>query len=434
MSEPAGDGRRTSMKLKSWSVPLAALVFAVFYALSNDRPWLVLSVGLAALWGAAYFWARRLERRLRVEREVDMVWASVGDFIHEIVRVVNDSASPASWVQIVDHSERVLEPYNAVVSVPARSPRTRRLNHRCDRRGLFTLGPTTLLSGDPFGIYSVEIEDPRAHSVLITPPVLALKGVQVPSGGWGDDEERRSSAMHRSAADASVRPYAPGDSLRRVHWRVTARHDELVVRRMESATSGDWWILLDMEGGVQVGEGWDSTLELGIVLAASFAARGLSERRRVGLAFAGSDLVWLEPRSGPSQRWRIMQSLASAEDGDRPLSDLIRLARPESTRSASMIVITPSDRPDWVAALRDRTQRGRALAVLVDRSSFARWEDQSAVVDGLRRAAIPHARFGRQALRAVYAEDEDSASIGASGAWEARKFVREGRVGWRPAR
>lgn len=431
----ADDGRRTSKTLKLWAVPLAALVFAVFYLLSNDRPWLVLSVGLGALWGAAYFWARRLERGLRVEREVDMVWASVGDFIHEILRVVNDGASPASWIEIVDHSERVLEPYNAVVSVPARSPRTRRLNHRCDRRGLFKLGPTTLLSGDPFGIYRVEVQDPRSHSVLITPPVLNVNGVHVPSGGWGDDEERHSSAIHRSVADAGVRPYVPGDSLRRIHWRVTARHDDLVVRRMEAAASGDWWIFLDLESGVQAGEGWDSTLELGVVLAASFAARGLNERRRVGLAFAGPDLVWLEPRSSQKQRWRIMQSLASAQGGHRPLSDLIRLARPESIRAASMIVITPSDKPDWVAALRQRTRRGRALAVLVDRSSFLGRQGLGAVVDPLRRAGTPHVRFGRPTLTTAYAEPRGaSASDGNLGDSEARKFVREGSAGWRPAR
>ncbi len=434
MADPADNGRSTSKTLNMWSVPLAALLFALFYVLTDDRPWLVLSVGLGGVWGAAYFWARRLERGLRVEREVDMVWASVGDFIHEVLQVVNDSASPASWVEIADHSKRVLEPYNVVVSVPARSPRTRRLNHRCDRRGLFTLGPTTLHSGDPFGIYSVQIEDSRSHSVLITPPVLDLKGVHVPSGGWGDDEPRRRSALHRNAAEASVRPYVPGDSLRRVHWKVTARHDDLVVRRMEAATSGDWWIFLDLEGAVQAGQGWDSTLELGVVLAASFASRGLTERRRVGLAFAGPDLVWLEPRAGPGQRWKMMQALASAQEGNRPLSSLIGLAKPESARAASMIVITPSDQVGWVAALRSRTRRGRALAVLLDRGSFARKDGQPAVVEALKRVATPYSRFGRPTLSAAYEEEAGSESYEGREAERARKFVREGRSGWRPAR
>ena len=143
-------------------------------------------------------------------------------------------------------------------------------------------------------------------------------------------ERRHRGIIERNISDAGVRPYVPGDSMRRIHWTASAHFDTLIVRQLEAVASRDWWIFADLEGKVQAGSGQHSTLELTIVLAASLAVHGLKERRRVGLVLAGPKPVFLQPSADLAQRWRILRTLAMAEAGELSLAELILTHQPTS--------------------------------------------------------------------------------------------------------
>ena len=121
--------------------------------------------------------------------------------------------------------------------------------------GLYNLGPTRLQTGDPFGIYSLTLRDCQSNSILITPPQLALPWLRIAPGGRAGDRQLRHQNLEREISDAGVREYASGDSLRRIHWRVSAHFDSLIVRQLKSARSGDWWIFVDLETSAQSGTG-----------------------------------------------------------------------------------------------------------------------------------------------------------------------------------
>ena len=101
---------------------------------------------------------------------------------------------------------------------------------------------------------------------------------------------------------ASVRDYAHGDSMRHIHWPSTAHRSQLMVKELELEPSGDVWIVLNLHGAVQRGDGRGGTLEYAIILAASMAAEMVSgrERRAVGLLTAsGNEVVALAAAGGP---------------------------------------------------------------------------------------------------------------------------------------
>ena len=183
----------------------------------------------------------------------------------------------------------------------------------CSQRGLFTLGPTTLKSSDPFGIYEVEIEDLSSTTLMVMPPIVPLPTIEVAPGGRTGDARPRTNAPERTVSSSTVREFHPGDSLRWIHWRTTARKFSPYVRIFDGTPAGDWWIFLDLHSQVQSGEGWDSTQEHGIILAASLADRGLRENQSIGLVANGKELVWLSPQGDDSQRWEILRALAMIE-------------------------------------------------------------------------------------------------------------------------
>jgi uncharacterized protein (DUF58 family) len=80
-----------------------------------------------------------------------------------------------------------------------------------------------------------------------------------------------------------VRPYRIGDELRRVHWRSTARYDELMVRLEERPWRGGTTLLLDRRDCAHRGRGAGSSLEYAISVAASVYAHLLARGEPVAM-------------------------------------------------------------------------------------------------------------------------------------------------------
>jgi uncharacterized protein (DUF58 family) len=371
-------GPASRLKLNTWLLPVLVGVLLALQLVSPYRGWVVFLVGLGGAWLIAYVWARLLARGLRFTREMRLGWAQVGDRLEERFTLANDGAIPALWVEVVDHSN--LPGYLAGWTTEVKARRLRRWSRwaTSSRRGLFILGPTTLLTGDPFGVYTVSLHCPASMPFLVLPPVLSLPAIRVSPGGLSGEGRPRPNAPERTISASSVREYSPGDSQHWIHWRTTARQGSLHVRLFDGTPAGDWWIVLDMDRRVQIGEGDDSTEEHGVVLAASLADQGLRLRRSVGLVMHGQDLVWLPPQGGETRLWEILRDLALVSPGSRSLPDLLVRMRPAIGRHASLVVITPAVDTAWVEALMPLIKRGAVPTVLLlDPVSFGGGGDAS---------------------------------------------------------
>ena len=421
---------KTDLRLNTPLLPASAGIFGILYALTGYRGWLVFLLGAAGVWLLALWWMLALRRGLRIERKVHLAWATVGDSVPEQLEVTNRSRFPAVWVEILDDSGTLAQPLRLVTDVDRGSTRRRHPVHSFTRRGLYTLGPTCLRTGDPFGTYDLTVHHEHASTILITPPLLSLAQLQIPSGGWAGERKNRRMALTRDTSDVSIRPYAAGDSFKRIHWRASAHQDTLVVRQLEAAAADDWWIFVDLDARAQAGTGQDSTLELSIVLAASLAIRGLREHRRVGLALIGPDLVWLEPRSDLAHRWKLLRELSIAEAGKRSLAELLSAGRP--SRTASLIVITSSADAAWVANAGTYQRRGSVSALLVDPMDFGGKLGQEGVTTCLARSRIPYVRMPGSLLAEAYGRPAANRNRGAARTVQsAQRFLAHSRSIWR---
>jgi uncharacterized protein (DUF58 family) len=379
------------LKLNTWLLPILVGVLLVLQLISPYRGWVVFLVGLGGMWLIGYVWVRLLAWKLMFSRVMRFGWAQVGDRLEERFELVNEGVIPALWVEVVDHSTVPGYPAGWTTEVEARRLRRWSRWATCSRRGLFTLGPTTLLTGDPFGVYTVSLHYPASMPFLVLPPVLSLPSIRVSPGGQSGEGRPRPNAPERTISAASVREYNPGDSRRWIHWRTTARRDALYVRLFDGTPASDWWIVPDVDRWVQVGEGEDSTEEHSVILAASLANLGLQLRRSVGLVMHGQDLVWLPPERGDTQRWKILRDLALVSPGSRPLSDLLAQMKPVIGQHASLVVITPAVNRAWVEALLLLMKRGVIPTVLLlDPASFGGDGDASEIVGLLTNLGVTH--------------------------------------------
>jgi uncharacterized protein (DUF58 family) len=402
-------------RLRTRLLPLLVGVLFLMQLVDPARGWTMLLVGFAGAWLISYFWARSLARNLRLVREMRFGWAQVGDRLEERFTLYNDGWLPGLWVEVRDGSTLPDYQPSRATGVGGLAFNRWRTQGICRRRGLFTLGPTTLSAADPFGFYSIELHDPASASLLVMPPIVPLPFIEVAPGGRAGEGRPRPNAPERTVSAASARPYLPGDSLRWVHWRKSAQRDELHVRLFDSTPASDWWIILDLDRQVQAGEGQASTEEQGVILAASLAERGLRRRHAVGLVACGERLIWLPPLESGDRRWEILRSLALVSPGDLPLTDLLSRTQPALGQRSSLVLITPNVGGAWLEALLPLIWRGAAPTVLLfDPASFGGPGKAGPLLAALAEHGIPHYPITRELL------ERPEAHPGQAGRWEFR--------------
>jgi uncharacterized protein (DUF58 family) len=352
--------------------PVLGLLLLVLQLLWPSRAWSTLLIIMAGGWLLAFFWTYLLARHLFIDRKMRYGWAQVGDQLEERFTVTNETILPGLWLEVDDHSD--LPGYTAgrVTSIGGDQIIEWKTEGVCSRRGLFNLGPTTLRSGDPLGLCSLELVLPNSAVLMVLPPVLPLPVIEIAAGGRaGEGRNVRRAALETTVSVDTVREYIPGDPLKAIHWPTTARRDQLFVRQFEHMPSSDWWIFLDLQAGVQVGSGSESTEEHGIILAASLAHRGLHEGHSVGLVMGSPKLTWVEPAHSSGQVMSILRALALAYPGTLALSDLLKNAQKSIHHGASLIIITPNVKADWAAAMLQLVKIGITPTVLLlDPRSF----------------------------------------------------------------
>ena len=376
-------------------LPVLVGLMVVLQVVAPYRGWAIILIALGGALLSGYIWARSLADGLRLTREMRFGWAQVGDRVEERFTLANEYPLPALWVEIVDHSTMPGYEIDRVAAPGGHDATRWRTRGTCRQRGVFTQGPTSLLTGDPLGIFNVELRYSTSTPFVVMPPVVSLPSIKVASGGRAGEGRPRPNAPERTVSAATVRAYHPGDSPRWIHWRTSARHDALYVRLFEGVPAGDWWILLDMNRRVQAGEGLDATDEHGVILAASLADRGLRLGKQVGLVAQGEDLAWLPPRSGEGQRWEILRTLALVRRGERSLSDLLARTGPALGRWASLIVITPDPSSAWVESLIPLMRQDVVPTVLLlDRNTFQPASEREPAASPARRTTALLSAFG----------------------------------------
>ncbi len=386
---------------------------------------------LTYLWGGllvvAYIWSWTTLRGVTIVREPRSNRAQVGSLFIERFMLSNLSRTPKLWVETKDNSDlpgfRVTSMaiglglgdtsdvgghQSVTVASGFGRGQTRRWLTRtlCTRRGRFRLGPMTLRSSDPFGIFPRVVEIPTAHHLVVLPMTVPLEGFPIPSGRLPGGEALRRRTHQITPNASGVRDYVPGDSFSRIHWRSTARLQKLIVKEFELDPLAEIWIIVDAALSphfelqqpakrVKVKDDDEfqlppSTIEYGVTAAASLAMHFLQLNRAVGFIAYGAARQVIQPEPGEAQRLRLLESLAVLNAvGDTSLQDVVKIESPRIPQGATAIFITPSVSTDMLAGIRRLRHTGRQpVLVLLNAVSFGGPEGSHTIADAAQRSGI----------------------------------------------
>ena len=170
---------------RSWIIVLLLQILALTGGLATgQRLFFNITYLLTAVIVVSYFWSRANVTRIQIVRQTPSHRSQVSEVAEERFLVRNTSALPKLWVEVRDHSD--LPDHHASWVVNALGGhRTRGWSVRtiCRQRGRFTLGPITLISSDPFGLFEHRKELPTTSSIVVYPLTVDLPHFSLQSAG-----------------------------------------------------------------------------------------------------------------------------------------------------------------------------------------------------------------------------------------------------------
>jgi hypothetical protein len=386
MSPP---GRLAGLTTRGRCLLAGGLATAACGLVLSERDLLRIGVFVALLPLLAVLFARRVRRVMRVERSINPPRLPVAS--DASVRLDLRGPALVGSLRLVDTvpdaagQQPAAPPRFTVHRLSARGRAELRYPVRPVMRGVHRVGPLVCTVTDPLGLAEFERELAGATPLLALPRVHPLTGLP-PALGAGDGSPGASRAHQgQGSVDVLVRPYRWGDELRRVHWRSTARHDELMVRLEERPWRGGMTLLLDRRDEAHRGRGAESSLEFAVSLVASVCAHLV--QRGEPIAVITEDGVPLGDPTGRtlagsagtvSTSDSVVHSTAldPVLDGLAALRPSARtdLAGPELGRSTDVVAVLGALRPGQVEALLARRPHGGGHAVLLD---SATWDPSS---------------------------------------------------------
>ncbi|TFG69211.1 MAG: DUF58 domain-containing protein [Thermomicrobiales bacterium] len=371
---------------------LVVAVVLVVAAFSTAQPFLFYLLYLSILViGGSYVLVRLGLSDLEAGYAVSQLHGHVGDRMRVTYTLRNTSWMPKPWLEI--HNPTTLPgglPGRAI-TLRGRAERSWLIRAPLSRRGHFRVEPLHIRTGDPFGFFEASATVGQGISIVVYPRIEALPRWRLPTAALEGSHATPVRTLQTTPMATSVRPYAPGDAMNRIHWKTTARHGEIQVKEFDLEQTADAWIVLDLQRDIQTGRGDESTVEAAVRVAASVADRALQENRAVGLTVNVGRTAYLPPDRGGRQHLKIMQLLAAVEaEGNAPLIETLITTVGRLRRGMTAVIITASLDPSWVRPLASLRNRGVACVVVtIDAAAYERFRPDSDAPAGVAPAALP---------------------------------------------
>jgi len=331
-------------------------------------------------------WSRRGLTNVQYSRHLGRDRLEWGDETSLTVSIWNRRRVPLAWLRADDQAsagvsvderslvvsgggDRVLRnvwtlaPFERVV---------REFHVRADRRGVFEIGPVALGVGDLFAREAAVEERDLIDTFLVRPRTVAAPNL-LDEDRWGGDARAKAGLSEDPSRFAGIRDYTPGDPIRRIHPRASARLARPVTKRFEPSRDREVLIALDIQ--TTPGPIWDvdfdsEAVEALYVTAASIARTLLGVGAGVGLTAAGytgveSRFARLPVSASPGQAERLLDLLARLSSHpsapfERLLTMVARTVRPGTT----VVVLTTRDPVPFLAHLRGIGRQGASVLVV----------------------------------------------------------------------
>jgi uncharacterized protein (DUF58 family) len=312
-----------------------------------------------------WIWQRECLTGVSYRRTLGQQRAMFGEQVSLDIELVNDKLLPLTWLHVADGIPAGLTLTGGSV-VTAEQDNRPQLHHllpmlpfqrvrrhlviTCDHRGEHTFGPAALRSGNPLGYREKYATNRDLDRLLVYPKLFRLGYPRIPSRVPLGQQRARLRLIGDPSRPIGVREYRPGDPIRHVDWRASARSTGLLVQVLEPTAALRVVVFTDAaapSGGGRL-KAWD-VAEFVVAVTASIVADLADRAVSTGLYSSGTVSgrpVALAPSTAPAALPTMLESLArSGFPGRTSIADLLLAEGPALQRGASLVFVA-ADFPD----------------------------------------------------------------------------------------
>jgi uncharacterized protein (DUF58 family) len=400
----------------NWFLIALAILFGAFVF---TAPYLAFAVYLFL---ALVLLAKAMPRvwlwRLDAERTLSHTHLQQGEQTHVTVTVRNPNPWPVPWVYIEDHHPpfcaRTGENRRMVTLGPGKSV-TLEYTLTCPKRGYHRVGPLMMETGDLFGLEKRFRSGTRRDYFSVLPTVAYIETFNIASRRPQGPVRLSNRIYEDPTRINAVRPYAPGDPLKRIHWKLAARTGTLQVKSYTPSAVTGGTILLDLHEESYLPEHKEERIELAVTTAASLAWLLQLSGEQLGMATNARDAaaaaqfeaahentlsryemdahlareeqsaatlspLSVETTRSPVQAQRIIENLARVLPGHGlDATGLVNTAALTLPRDAALLPIVPLVTEKLAWSLAGLKQNGFNVTVFVIKDLKA-WKEASALL------------------------------------------------------
>jgi uncharacterized protein (DUF58 family) len=361
-------------------VILAVLILAAW----GGQTVIVVLVGLVfAAIGTARLWSYFSLQSVQFERVLSQNRVFPDEAVELKLKVINRKLLPLPWVEV--HDEVPASFARSLALSPGTKPAFGSLTRSasllwysavswkfpllCDRRGYFALGPLSVVSGDIFGFFPQTHTATEVEHLIVYPRLYPVGQIGVPSLYPLGETRSNRRIFEDPSRTIGIRDYCPGDSLRRIHWKASARQQELQVKIFEPTTTVHVAIFLAVDTFCHGGAYNEPELEVGISVAASLANYLVDKHSLTGL-LANTKMAdsWqparILPGTGVGQLVTILEALAKVTPiASHPFLTFLQAER-KSLPLGTTLIFVLSELSDMLGAvINDMRENGYKLLV-----------------------------------------------------------------------
>ena len=346
------------------------LVLVLFFPLRILQFVALLYIGVI---GLSYLYSRIVRRFVTVRRKDRVLRTHRFEPLEIALILENRSFLPAAYLNVVDQQNNFFasEPGNFIVKLGPGERKTLSYSIESQHRGQYTVGPALIQGSDPLGFFPFRIQASETQTLIVYPEVLplSLRNTEGLPAGSIRVENPVYEDLTRYRA---LREYLPGDSLRRVNWKASAKTGQLFVMDYLPLLHAPVLILLNLNSRDYPMRFRYHRIERAAALAASLVVHFLSLRQEIGL-IASARIEGEETRPAAEIRGShghattLLELLGKMEpaSGGPDFSELLFTSGIELPVRTRVEVITPVLKPADLKRLRRIRENGCTVELFV---------------------------------------------------------------------
>jgi len=363
--------------LGKWILYLVLLGFSLFMSLKTPFIifyfffWVLLSIAVISyLWLVLVYFCKRLylERKITLKIEED-------DTLEITLGIKNKSFLPVFDVVLEDYLSCTYaqERQKFIMLDLLKSNSSSKLTYYCvcPQRGRYEIGPLVAYFFDPLGLFYFKQVFPVFSEVYVYPRTFKIHKFPALNKGtspWSGVETSRVSGDDDEFY--GVREYRRGDPLKKIHWMVSARKNQLIVKEFQRQSFFRATIMFNLEKDDNVGEGKESVGEYTIKIVASIAKYLIDLGVSIEVISHAGDVVHIPFNKGQEHLEEILKFLTIAQTESRiSLSELFATFQRNILEDSSLIVVMTDKNKTFLPTMLSLGVRNVSLVPVILKSS-----------------------------------------------------------------